>query len=142
MSIFEPDKSDLEKINVKSIRPYKHNGRWVFDHEDKTWDMAPAGLTEATLSPIIVGVDRLIALSAQAQGITEPENGFNLLFSETYFPRCDVKITFVEDKFDGWLYQMTSVNTAVANEQFVWICPYLKLYFEKIPKELYLRMEQ
>lgn len=134
------DKSFLEKIGVKTLRPYKLNGRWVFDYDDKTYDMAPAGLTEAVLSPTIVGVDRLIALSAEIKNLN-PEKGFNLLFSEEYFPACDVKITFVENRFDGWLYNMTGENAKVADNQQVWLCPYLNLYFEKPPQQLYLKVE-
>lgn len=148
MAIFKdqgetPEKSDFEKIGVNTIRPFKSDkGRWVFRKDGRTWDMAPAGVTEAALSPIVVGADRLISVACQLKGIKNPEKGFLLLFSEQYFPGADAKFVFSENKFDGWVYNVESVNLeGIMAGQQAWICPYMKFYFETPPRELYLKVE-
>ena len=106
MSIFNDsvEKTEFEKIGVSTIRPFQKDGRWLFTKDGKNYDMAPAELTNAILSPVIVGVNRLINLGCQLKGIVNPENGFLLLFSNEYFPGCDVKLNFKEVKYNGWIY--------------------------------------
>ena len=144
MSIFGPkeEKTDFEKIGVHTIRPFKKDGRWVFQKDGKTWEMAPGQLTDATLSPIIVGADRMILNGCALKNIPNPENGFLVLFSEQWFPGCDVKLAFKENKFDGWLYDVESQSlNGVMPGQGAWICPYMKMYYKEPPKTLYLKME-
>lgn len=146
MSIFgeqqQPEKTDFEKLGVNVIRPYKKNGKWLFNKNGAAWPMAPAGITDVGLSPVVVGADRAINIACQMKGIENPENGFCLLFSETYFPTCDVKFTYKEDKFDGWIYDVQSENLqGLMAEQQTWVCPYLGFYFDKPPQTLYLKVE-
>jgi hypothetical protein len=143
MGIFNKDeeKTEFDKIGVNVIKPYRKDGRWVFDKDGHIYDMAPAGITDAVLSPMILGGDRLITAAAQAKGICNPENGFQLLFSENYFPGCDAKFTLQEDRFDGWVYSIESENFQVAQGQQAWVCSYMKLYYAQAPKVLYLKME-
>lgn len=147
MGIFnrdEQEKSDFEKIGVRVVQPFinKKNGRWVFDHEGTLYDMAPAGLTDAVLSPVIMGADRMIRAGCGLKNIDNPEDGFNLLFSNEEFPGCDVKLTKVEPRFDGWVYNVESVNLAgVMQGQQAWVCPYIIFYFKDPPDVIYLKME-
>jgi hypothetical protein len=135
-------KTDLEKIGVKTIKLFERKGRWVFDYEGQTYDMAPAEFTNMVLSPTIVGADRIISIGCNLKGIKNPENGFNLLFSDSYFPNADVKFNLIEPKFEGLVYSVEPLNlSAVSKNQSVWICSYLTLYFPKVPKELYLKIE-
>lgn len=136
----DPHKSDYDRLGVKVIRPYRRNDRWVFERDGKIFDMAPAGMTEATLSPVMVGADRVISAGCQAKGI-DPESGFNLLFSEEYFPMADVLFTLAEGKFDGWVYNVDGLNMKVNEGQQAWVCPYLSFFYEKPPKFLYLKLE-
>lgn len=134
--------TDLDKIGVKSIRPFKKNNRWVFDYGGQTYDMAPAEFTSMALSPVIVGADRIISIGCSLKNIKNPEKGFNLLFSESYFPNADVKFNFIEQKFDGLLYSVEQLNIpGMPKDQSVWICSYLSLYFSSIPKTLFLKIE-
>jgi hypothetical protein len=136
------DKTDFEKIGVNTIRPFKSNGRWVFKHNNQTYDMAPAGIMDTVLSPLVIGADRLIALGCQMKGIPNPEAGFNLLFSEEYFPNADVKFNFVEIKHSGWIYAVEELNLkGLMPGQSAWICPYMTFYYPQPPKTLYLKVE-
>jgi roadblock/LC7 domain-containing protein len=95
----DPHKSDYDRLGVKVILtlPGVTTGG-VFERDGKIFDMALAGMTEAALSPVMVGADRVISAGCQAKGI-DPESGFNLLFSEEYFPMADVLFTLAEGKF-------------------------------------------
>jgi hypothetical protein len=135
-------KSDFEKLGVHCIEPYKKNGRWVFKRSGKIYDMAPAGITDAMLSPLIFGVDRLIQTSAKAKNISNPELGFLLLFSSQYFPNADVKFVMDEPKFDGWVYKIEEVNyKGVMPGQAAWVCGYMLDYFEQPPNLIYVKIE-
>lgn len=143
MSIFEKtQKTDFEKIGVNTIRPFKKDGRWVFNKDGKIWDMAPAQLTDISLSPVVVGADRMILAGCALKKIQTPENGFLVLFSEQWFPGCDVKLTLKENKFDGWLYDVTPESLqGLMPGQGAWICPYMKMYYNNPPQTLYLKIE-
>lgn len=139
----EPEKTDFQKIGVNTIRPYKDGGRWVFKHTNGVvYDMAPAQLTDMSLSPIVVGADRLIMTGCGMKNILNPEKGFLVLFSEQWFPGCDVKLTLKENKYDGWLYDVSSEGLqGLMPGQGAWLCPYMTMYYEKPPATLYLKME-
>jgi hypothetical protein len=136
------DKNEFEKIGVTTIRPFKENGRWLFQHKGQKLDLAPAGIMDAMLSPLVIGVDRLIALGCQMKNIENPEAGFLLLFSEQYFPNADVKFNLKEQKFDGWIYNVEELNLkGLLPGQAAWVCPYLVMYYPEPPKTLYLKIE-
>lgn len=134
-------KTEFEKIGVLVIRPFQKNGRWLFVKDNKEYDMAPAEIMNVILSPVIVGVDRLINAGCALKGISNPQNGFLLLVSTEYFPGCDVKLTYKETKFDGWIYDISSENLDIPIGQSSWICPYMTIYYSKPPKILYIKME-
>lgn len=136
------DKTEFEKIGVNTIRPFKWNGRWVFEHQGQKFDLAPAGIMDAVLSPLVIGADRLIALGCEMKGIANPENGFLLLFSTEYFPNADVKFNLHEQKFNGWIYNVEELNLkGLLPGQAAWVCPYLVKYYPEPPTTLYLKIE-
>ena len=139
----EPEKTDFQKIGVNTIRPYKCDGRWVFKSAGGVvYDMAPAQLTDMALSPIVVGADRLIMTGCKLKNIENPENGFLVLFSEQWFPGCDVKLVLKENKFDGWLYDVESEELqGLLPGQGAWLCPYMTMFYKEPPKTIYLKME-
>lgn len=134
-------KSDLEKMRISSFKVFKSGGRWVFEHNNDIYDFAPAMSTDAALSPVVVGADRLINLGCKGKGIEEFESGFMLLVSSDYFPACDVRLTYREPLYDGWLYDVHKENLeGVMQGQQTWICPYIKFFYAEPPQTLYLRM--
>lgn len=136
------EKSEFDKIGVNVIRPFKHNDRWMFERDGRKYDMAPAGIMDVVLSPLVVGVDKLIVLGCQMRGIKNSENGFSLLFSEEYFPNADVKFILKESKASGWIYSIEELNlTGLMPGQCAWICPYMIMYYPEPPKNLYLKIE-
>lgn len=137
------EKTEFEKIGVNTVRPFQQNGKWVFEKDKKLYEMAPAGIMDVVLSPLIIGADKLIALGCKEKNIPNPEKGFLLLFSENYFPNADVKFTFLEIKHNGWIYAVENVNlkSTVMPGQCAWLCPYMYFFYTQPPKTLYLKME-
>jgi len=133
------EKTEFQKIGVNTLKVFQSNGRWLFKHSEKIYDMAPAGITDFVLSPLIVGADRLIALVCKKKNIKDE---FLLLFSEEYFPNADVKLNFSEVKYEGWIYSIEELNMkGFIPGQSIWICPYMKFFYESQPNVLYLKVE-
>lgn len=146
MAIFDKDeteKSDYEKINVHTIEPYVQNGKWFFHHNGTAYPFAPAVATNASLSPVVVGADRIIQIGADLKKIKNCQEGIVLMFSEEYFPGADAKFTLLEGQFDGHVYDVESLNLeGIPANQKAWVCPYLGLYFDEPPKTIYLKLEE
>jgi hypothetical protein len=47
--------------------------------QNSSYDLAPAGITDVVLSPLVIGADRLITLGCKIKKIDNPEQGFDLL---------------------------------------------------------------
>ncbi len=136
------EKTEFQKLGANSLKVYQKNGRWVFDHKGTAYDMAPAGMTDYALDPTVVGADRLIVAGCRLKGIPSPESGFTLIFSEGYFPNSDVVFSYLEPKFNGWVYRVEEMNLkGLMLGQRAWICPYMGFYFGQPPSTLYLKME-
>lgn len=136
------NQEEFTKIGVNVIKCLQSKARWVFEKDGMYYDMAPANYTEYALSPMIIGADRLIQVGCQIKSLAKPEEGFNLLFSENYFPNADVLFHFKEIKFDGWVYEVEELNLkGLMKGQCAWICPYMSFYYKEPPKNLYIRME-
>lgn len=135
-------KDEFEKIGVKTIKPFVHNGKWVFEYNGINYDFAPTAIMDFTMKPTIVGADKLLAAGCKTKNIKNPENGFMLLFSEEYFPNADVKFTHENNLYNGQVYKVEGLNLKVNEGQLAWICPYLTIYFKETPKTLYLKIEE
>lgn len=148
MAIFDKDqpgeKTDAEKISVNTIEPYIKDGEWVFDYQGRTLQFAPARMTDAILSPVVVGADKILKIGADLKGIKNCEDGIVLSFSDEYFPGADAKFTLLDDEqYGGQVYDVEALNLkGVPENQKAWVCPYMNLYFSNIPKTLYLRIEE
>jgi hypothetical protein len=135
-------KDEFEKIGVKTIKPFVNNGRWVFNYNGSNYDLAPTPIMNFVMSPTIVGVDNLLAAGCKAKNIKDAEKGFLLLFSEEYFPNCDVLLKYKEPIYNGHVYHVESMNMKIPENQSAWICPYLGIYFKKNPQALYIKIEE
>ena len=143
MGFFEQpeNRSDYEKMGIKPFFVLKSKDKWVFEYKDELYDFAPAGMTDASLSPVIIGADRLINYGCGIKEIADYEKGFVLLVSENYFPGCDARITYKEPLYDGWIYDVYSENLAgIMPGQQTWLCPYIRFYYPEPPSTLYLQM--
>ena len=135
------NKSDFEKIGVSVIRVFVSNGRFCFKHKETLYDLAPAQFMNFVLSPLVIGVDKLVQFGCKKKNLCV-EQGVNLLFSTEYFPNADVKFNYRNDKADGWIYDIESLNLEVMQGQAAWICPYMKFFYSEPPNCLYLKLEE
>lgn len=134
--------NDYEKIGCNVIKPYQINDRWVFRYGNRSYDLAPAGIMDFVLSPLAIGIDKLLLTGCRLKKIQEPEKGFNCIFSVKEFPLVDVKLQFEEIKANGWIYSVHEVNLqGVMKGQKAWICSYLQLYFAKPPETIFIKLE-
>ncbi len=146
MGIFDKtndEPSDYDKIRVHTIEPYIKEGRWVFNYGGAAYPFAPAVATNAILSPIVAGADKLLQIGAELKGLAcKDDDNVILMFSEDYFPGADAKFTLLEGQFDGHVYDVEPLNLPGVNPgQKAWICPYINLYFSTPPQTLYLKLE-
>lgn len=138
--IFEKEE---ENENIKKVFIYKSsNNIWSFKKDNKSYGLTPAMITRMTLSPLVSSTDRVIQDVCKLKNIQDPENGFYLYFSEDNFLDCDVKLEYKEVFFDGWVYDAHSENLQIQDNQKIWACTYLKLYFATPPKIVYLKISK
>lgn len=111
------------QLNV--IAPYllEDVNTWVFDDPR-------VGLVQ---EPFVSGAD--LFLSFLSKDIQGADKGFRLIFSADPFPGYQHKVTKVEDEMGGSWYE--SANPPMRG----WLCPALLRYFDKAPREIYVRAE-
>lgn len=105
------------------IQPYRHAGTWVFDDER-------VGLVQ---EPFVCGIPEMI--DDMVRNIPDAQSGFRLLFSASPFPGCAMKLTWRREESGGNWYW------SERHQQEGWLCPALFKYFERAPKEIYVRPE-
>ena len=108
---------------VLTLKPYWHNGTWVFDDER----------VNLAKEPFVEGIPEMI--NYIVKDIPNAKNGFRLLFSAEPFPRYALKLTWVKKEWGGNWYYSKKLN------KDGWLCPALFYYYKKAPKELYAKAE-
>lgn len=106
------------------IAPYRHANTWVFD------DAAAKLVRE----PFVAGVPEMIDVLVKE--IPNADKGFRLLFSAQPFPGFQKKLTWLRGAMGGNYYKLD--DPAMEG----WICPAMFRYYEKPPKELFVKAEQ
>src|SRR5438445_11083402 len=111
----------MNAINL--IRPFRYEGMWVFDDPR-------VGLDK---EPFVSGADTMIDVFVA--DIPNAENGFRLLFSATPFPGYTAKLEWRREEYGGNWYFSPEFKMEG------WLCPALFKYFDKAPKEIYVKAE-
>ena len=120
------DAREVKTVSSNSlmvIAPYKHSGMWVFDD--------PAvGLSR---EPFIAGIDKMI--DKLVADIPNADRGWKAIFSASPFPGHEVKLEWRREESGGnWYY-------SDKYQMEGWLCPALFKYFDKAPREIYVRAE-
>jgi len=110
-------------INV--ISPYKFNGQWVFDDEER-------GLLREAF---IAGSDDIIDKMVRAKDIRNAEKGFLIIFSGGEFPGYEKVMEWDQSAFDGNWYKDEEGD-------FGWLCPALMKYFTEVPEKIYVEVKE
>lgn len=105
------------------IKPYWHNGTWVFD--DKRVNLYQ--------EPFVAGIPEMI--NHVTKNIPNAKNGFRLLFSANPFPGYQMKLIWLRRESGGNWYYLEDLKMEG------WLCPALCKYYKKAPKEIYAKAE-
>jgi hypothetical protein len=109
---------------VLVIKPYRHDGAWVFDEPQVGLLREPfvAGVTEM--------IDRLVA------GTPDAEDGFRLMFAAFPFEGYQAVLSWVRaDPVEGNWYR------AEDQSDEGWLCPALFWFFPEPPQKIYVRAD-
>lgn len=105
------------------LRPYWHDGTWVFDDER----------TNLVKEPFVSGVPEMIDYATRE--IAGARKGFRLLFSTGDFPGRQLELRRVREELGGnWYF-------CVETEKEGWLCPALFKYFVTAPERIYAKAE-
>lgn len=139
--IFE--NNEKEEETIISIFPYKNKENyWIFQKNNKHYNIGPTGEVKYSLSPLIWGIDKLMVEACKNKKIPNYESGFKLMFSLDFFLKCDVRIEYFDTLFGGWVYDIfPEYFENILSNQKVWICPHLNFYFSNPPKILYVKVD-
>jgi hypothetical protein len=104
------------------IFPYYLENTWVFDDLD----------VDLVKEPFVFGVPEMI--DNLVKDIPNAKQGFKLIFSKSPFPGYQRKLTWIREEYEGNWY-------TISGEDEGWLCPALFKYFNKAPKEIYVKAE-
>src|SRR5215813_7604598 len=122
--VLERQGQTVQTMNaINLIVPYRYQGMWVFDD-------ARVGLDK---EPFVSGADTMI--DVLVGDIPNAQKGFRLLFSATPFPGYKVKLEWKREEYGGNWYFSPDFKMEG------WLCPALFKYFEKAPREIYVKAE-
>ena len=110
---------------IMIIRPYRHEGAWVFD-DDRF------GLIR---EPFVLGASEIIDAILAKVGIADAEGGFRLLFSADPIPDHHAELIWEQADSGGNWYRLADGSMRG------WLCPALFHYFKKAPRRIYCRAE-
>ena len=108
---------------ISIIKPYWHNGTWVFD--DKRVNLYQ--------EPFVAGIPEII--NHITKDVPNAKNGFRLLFSANPFPGYQMKLIWLREENGGNWYYLEDLKMEG------WLCPSLFKYYKKTPKEIYAKAE-
>lgn len=114
---------------IMILNPYWLHGTWVFDE--------PAlGLRAEAF---VAGADKQISYLVKKHNITNPEAGFRVYISATWFPDCQAYIEHIKpDEYgSGNYYRLTDGDVVIDG----WYCPVLLMYFPTAPERIYCKVE-
>lgn len=131
-----------EKEKIIAIIPHKYKEHWMFEKNNKFYNIGATGEVKLSLSPSIWGIDKLMVEACKNKNIVDYEKGFKLMFSLDFFLNCDVRVEYFDTLFGGWIYKIfPEYFTNVLEDQKVWVCPYINFYFPTPPKILYIKVD-
>ena len=111
--------------SIHLIKPYWHDGTWVFD-DDRF------GLSR---EPFVAGADTII--SKAVEHIPNARDGFKLIFADFKMPGTQLTLTRTSegDGSSGTYYHCEELGMDG------WLCPALLHYYPSPPEKIYARAE-
>jgi len=131
LDIMKKNPKESKPLNnaIMILNPYWLHGTWVFDEE-------ALGLKAEAF---VGGADKQISYLVEKHNIINPEAGFRIFISATWFPDCQAFIEHLNrDEYgSGNYYRLTDGDVVIDG----WYCPALFLYFSEAPERIYCKVE-
>ena len=116
----------MNEPSQQSINCVFHKGAWTFIKDKKLHYMSPSEINSASMSPIIISMEKMLELLIKHKKWSCHE--INLLYSENYFPKPDLKFIFDRIDYNGILFRIEEINTkCFLPGQMVWVCNAMNL---------------
>lgn len=131
MSIFE--KKELSQSYFSIL---KKDSKFFITYQGWSYDLSPSNIVKMSLPPNVEGVDSFLRKASQYKNIS----GDIALVAKNDWFFCDARIEYKEKFMEGWTYDIFSEEMKIPNGLGVWICPYIKFFYEDMPKKLYLKV--
>ena len=113
--------NDNEKLSTQSINCVLHKGFWTFIKDAKLHYMSPSEINSASMSPIIISMEKMLDSLIKEKNWSCKQ--INLIYSENYFPKPDIKLSFERMDYNGVLFRIEEINTkCFIAGQMVWAC--------------------
>lgn len=130
MSIFEKETKKTRQTILKN------KGKFFFTYNGWPYDLSPSELTKANLPPNVQGVESFLKQASISKKI---EGNIELQIEKDWF-FCDARIEYKERFMDGWIYNIFGEELQIPIGVGIWICPYIKFFYQEMPDILYLKV--
>jgi len=119
---------EMENAIMILVTYWKH-GTWCFTDSN-------TGLVDEAF---VGGADKQISYLVKRYNIINPEAGFRIFISATWFPDCQAYIEHLNsDEYGaGNYYRLTDEDVTIDG----WYCPALFKYFATAPERIYCKVE-
>lgn len=101
-------------------------------------DLSAPEFVEINLPPNVKPISKFLNKASELKQIKED---FVITIKNDWFLFCDAHLKFKDRIFNGLIYDVESEKIKLEYDR-VWICQYIDKFFEKIPENIYLEMEQ
>jgi hypothetical protein len=113
--------------NIMTLYPYKIDNTWVFDDER----------TRLKEEAFVLGMSEIISEVVQNKNLPNPNEGFDMIFSDNKFDGFDAIIIKEYPESGGTWYS----GNIFGNHMRGWLCPALFLYFKEAPLHIYMKAD-
>lgn len=113
-------------------------GVWCFTVKNKKYSLAPPEIVDILIDPNIFNFDEIVKYLVKLKNLTS--DSLELTYSQDYIPNADLNVEYLDDKFDGVIFEINSLKHNFIKSK-VWSCKYIFMFFEKCPKKLYIKLE-
>lgn len=127
-------------MSSRSFRIISRNGGLWLEKDGWTFNLEPPEMIKLSLPPYVEGVDWLVRQAMKAKGVDS--EFMRVTFSEELFLGCDARLNYMDSAFGGWTYSLSREFLDISLDRKLWICPQMRLYFDKPPMELYTCIER
>lgn len=106
--------------SIRTLRPYKFHGQWVFDDPAHDLDR----------EAFVGGIDDII--DHVTVHLPDAASGFVMLFSDKPFPDANISLTWLREEMGGNVYSLQGTDMTG------WLCSSLLEYFAEPPRYIYV----